>query len=106
MTQRQPLSPVAYAAVKVTAARAQSQGLDVWEELNRIGLLATESRIHEIHTSALRNMQERFVSMSADDLMRHVNWQQNNSNPATPADLLRAITQWLDSYIDRVECDK
>jgi hypothetical protein len=102
---RDQLSEIAHAAMKRTAARAQAQGLDVWQELNRVGLLATEPRKQEIEVSALKNLLDRFQSMSADDLLRTISWHQNNSNPATPADLLHAVTVWMQNYIDYMTHD-
>ena len=102
---RDPLSETAHAAVKRTATRAQAQGLDVWQELNRLGLLATEPRKQEIEVAALKNMFDRFSMMSEDHFLINVNWHQTNSNPATPADLLHAITVWMQSYIDYIACD-
>lgn len=102
---RGPLSEVAHKAVTKVADRATRDGQDVWQELNRVGLLATEPRIQEIQVAALKNMFDRFEPMSADNLLGYINWHQNNSNPATPADLLHAITVWFRSYIDYMEHD-
>lgn len=102
---RGPLSEVASKAIARTITRAMKEGLDEWEELNKLGLLATEPRILEIQVAALKNMYDRFNSMSVDDFMRHIDWHRNNSNPATPADLLNAIGAWFLTYIDYIEHD-
>lgn len=102
---RGQLSEIAHAAIVKTAQRASANGLDVWQELNRVGLLATEPRKQEIEVAALKNMYDRFQSMSADNFLGYVNWHQTNSNPATPADLLHAITVWFQTYIDYIEHD-
>lgn len=102
---RGPLSETSQQAIARTVTRSLQDGVDLWEELNKVGYLATEPRVQEIEVSALKNAFDRFETMSADDFLRHINWHQNNSNPATPADLLNAIRAWFISYIDYIAHD-
>lgn len=97
--QRPPLTEIAHAAVTKTAQRALSSGLDVWQELNRVGLLATERRIKEIEIAAMKNVLERLQRYSADDLLHAVGWYQSHSNPASPNDLLQAVHRHLEEFI-------
>jgi hypothetical protein len=99
MMQRPPLTEIAHAAVTRTAARAQKAGLDQWEELNRLGLLATEARIREIEVSTLKNSLERLQRYSVDELLFAFGWHRQSSNPAAPDDLLRAVYKHLEEII-------
>jgi hypothetical protein len=98
---RAPLTEIAHKALLVTQARATAQGLDFLEELNRVGLIATEPRIREIQVSALRNMLERLEMLSVDDLTRSA--RTNNSNPVTPAALYVSVLSWVSNYITHIE---
>jgi hypothetical protein len=93
---RDPLSEIARKALSVTEARCLKQGLDLPEELNRLGLLATEPRIREIQVSALENLVNRMQSMGAAGF---------NPNPGTPADMYNSVVGWIHTYIYQVAHD-
>jgi len=99
-TVRDPLSEIARKAMSVTENRCRKQGLDFAEELNRLGLLATEPRIREIQVSALKNMLARLEMMSVADLMEVQ--RRGNSNPGTPADLYVSVLGWIHNYINHL----
>lgn len=94
---RAPLSEIAQKALTVVQARCAKQGLDLFEELNRVGLIATVPRIQEIQVSTLRNMLERLQSISASELLRIT--QRGNSNPMTPDDMYNSVLGWIHNYI-------
>lgn len=100
---RQPLSEIAHRALTVVETRTRQQGQDLFQELNRVGLIATEPRIQEIQVAALKNMFDRLETVSVTELMEAHN--RGNSNPGTPADLHRAIVAWIRAYIDYIEHD-
>jgi hypothetical protein len=97
---RDPLTEIARKALSVTQARAAREGLDLFEELNRVGLLATEPRIREIQVSALQNMLDRLASMQPAELLRET--QTWNSNPLTTQDMYNSVLDWVNSYIGQV----
>lgn len=94
---RPPLSEVAYAALRTVRNRSERSGKDFLEELNQVGLIASEPRIREIETSALRNLRDRLEMMSPIELLAVTN--HGNSNPTTPEDMLRSLIRWMDNYI-------
>jgi hypothetical protein len=94
---RQPLTEIARKAFTTVQARALSQGLDLFEELNRVGLLATEPRIQEIQVSALQNMLDRLNMVSPAQLMEQ--HAKGNSNPGTPAGMYNSLIDWVYDYI-------
>lgn len=100
---RQPLTEIARKALSVTEARCSRDGLDLFEELNRVGLLATEPRIREIQVSALMNMQERLLSVAPAELFRTMH--QRNSNPMTPDDTYKSVMDWISDYINHITHD-
>jgi hypothetical protein len=98
------LTEIAWKAISVTQTRATQQGLDFFEELNRVGLLATEPRIREIQVLALRNMLDYLeTGLSVTDLNR--TYQRGNSNPATPADTYNAVLSWIRTYVNAISND-
>ena len=98
---REPLSEIARKALDVTRARASRDGLDFFEELNRVGLIATAPRIREIEVAALLNMLERLKSMEPAALL-HIH-TRGNSNPATAADMLAAVESWIELHIRNID---
>ncbi len=98
-----PLSEIARKALSTIQARATRNGIDFFEELNRVGLIATKTRIQEIEIAALRNLLDRLRSLEPAGLL-HV-FTRGNSNPATPADMMTAIDHWIDLYIKTLEND-
>lgn len=97
---REPLTEIAYKALSVIQARAQSEGLDLFEELNRYGLIASEPRIKEIQVSALRNMIARLEMIEPGELIRMIS---RSANPGTPSDMYANILQWMRTYATAVE---
>lgn len=90
---RQPLSEIAHRALTVVARRAQKDGLDLFQELNRVGLVATEPRIREIQVSTLQNFSDRLEDMNmAQVLMSH-------HGSMTADDMLREVKSMLGDYI-------
>jgi hypothetical protein len=94
---RDPLTEIARKALSVTQARAAKGGLDLFEELNRVGLIATEPRVQEIQVSALQNMYDRLSAMQPAELLRVT--QSWNSNPLTPTDMYDSVLGWIANYI-------
>jgi hypothetical protein len=68
---REPLTEIALQACRVVHARSLREGLDLFEELNRVGLLATEPRIREIQKSALINLMTELELVGPTELMSH-----------------------------------
>lgn len=99
MTQRQALSEIAHRALSVVSRRAEKQGLDLFEELNRVGLIATEPRIREIQVSTLQNFSDRLEDMN----ISHVLMKNNGS--MTADDMLRHVKTMLSDYILVVKDD-
>lgn len=93
---REPLSEISYRALQVVKDRAKREGLDLFEELNRVGFVATEPRIQEIRKSALADVVRRLELMGPSELM--ADYQRGNSNPATTYDVFNAIINWINSY--------
>jgi hypothetical protein len=100
---REPLTEIARKAFTTVQARCLSQGLDLFEELNRVGLLATEPRIREIQVSALANMLDRLGDVPPDQLMAE--HARNNSNPGTPIGMYLGIKGWILSHIAHIAHD-
>jgi len=100
---REPLTEIARKAFITVQARCLSQGLDLFEELNRVGLLATEPRIREIQVSALENLFDRLDVVPIDQLM--AGHTQGNSNPGTPAAMYVGVQHWIRSHIRRIAHD-
>lgn len=90
-------------ALTVVQKRCDNQGLDLFEELNRVGLLATEPRIREIQTSTLSNMIDRFQSMEPAELLHITRLSRGNSNPATPEDMWNSVAGWLLNYLNNID---
>lgn len=101
--QRLPLTEIAHAAVTKTAERARAAGQDPWQELNRVGLLATEARIREIEIATMKNVLDRLQRYSVDELLMGIDWHRNHSNPASPNDLLQAVYKHMEDFIGIAE---
>lgn len=101
--ERGPLSEIAYRALVVTQRRAEAEGVDLFEELNRYGLIASEPRIKELQVAALLNMVMRLRMLSADELLQLNGYGRRNSNPPTLDDLLQAVDGWISTYIEAVK---
>lgn len=97
---RDPLTEIAHKALSVVHTRAMKNGLDFFEELNRVGLIATEPRIREIQKSTLSNMLDRLEAMQPADFLREA--QRNNSNPGTPDDMYRGVLGWIHNYLNQI----
>lgn len=100
-SSRGPLSEIAMKALSVVQARSITQGTSLFEELNKVGLIATEPRIREIQVSTLKNMYDRFCTMEPAELLRIT--RHGNSNPATPQDMWLSVVSWICTYIDYME---
>jgi hypothetical protein len=96
VSQRQPLSEIAYKALEVTHRRAVKNGLDPFEELNRVGLVATEPRIREIQVSILENLSDRLEQLNMSQILM----QQPH---LTVDDMLRYVRNFLTEYIAMVK---
>ena len=94
---RAPLTEIAHRALQVVSKRCDREGLDLFQELNRVGLIASEPRIREIQELALKNMHDRLEAVTAGELL----WQISNrtKNPGTPEDLYQGILDWIRQYI-------
>lgn len=103
MMPRQPLSEIAMKALTVTRDRVMREGTDLFEELNRIGLIATEPRKQEIRISALKSLRDHLHAVSVDDLLRRDGYYARNSNPPTTEDVRQAVCNWMDEFIGEVE---
>jgi hypothetical protein len=95
---RGPLDDVAVAALKRVTERAQRNGLDVHEELNKVGLIATAPRIQEAVYEALKNFRDRLHEVDIAPLLSE--YYRGNSNPPTPTDVQRLLLTWIDRYIE------
>lgn len=93
---REPLSEISYRALRVVEDRAQREGLDLFEELNRVGFVATEPRIQEIRKSALNDVVLRLELIGPSELMAE--YHRGNSNPATTYDVFNAIINWIKEH--------
>jgi hypothetical protein len=94
---REPLTEIAHKALSVVSVRCSRHGLDLFEELNRVGLIATEPRIREIQKLALANMIDRLEAVQPADFMREA--QMYNSNPGTPDDMYKGVMGWIHNYM-------
>lgn len=97
---RAPLTEIAYKAFTTTSRRARNQGLDVWEELNRIGFLATEPRIREIQKSTLDNLIARLEMLEPSELARIMS---RSADPGTPTEMYRNIVAWIRNYATHLD---
>lgn len=88
---REPLTEIAHRALTVVQERCRREGLDLFEELNRVGLIATVPRIQEIQKSALANLLDKFDEIQPAYFM---GWQ-----PGTPDEMYRAIKGWIRAYL-------
>lgn len=88
---REPLTEIAYRALTVVETRCRQDGLNLFEELNRVGLIATVPRIREIQKAALANMFDKFQEIQSAYFM---DWQ-----PGTPDEMHRAIKGWIRAYL-------
>lgn len=92
---REPLTEIAYRALHVVETRCRQDGLDFFEELNRVGLIATVPRIQEIQKVTLANMYDKLQDVQPAHLM--------NSQPGTPDDMYRAMLGWIRDYINLLD---
>lgn len=92
---REPLTELAHRALSVVETRSRQQGLDFFQELNRVGLVATEPRIREIQKLALANLFDRLEETQPAQLM---NWK-----PGTADEMYRAVLGWIRAYINRFD---
>jgi hypothetical protein len=92
---REPLTEIAHRALTVVQDRCQREGLDLFEELNRVGLIATVPRIQEIQRSALANLYDKFQEIQPAAFM---NWR-----PGTPDEMHRAIRGWIRAYLTQFD---
>lgn len=96
---REPLTEIAHKALSVVHTRSTQNGLDFFEELNRVGLLATEYRIREIQVSALKNMIQRLEMIEPAEMLRLIG---RSANPGTPTDMYANILEWMRTYLGQV----
>lgn len=94
---RGPLSEIAMKALERTQRRAERNGLSLFEELNRVGLIASEPRIYEIRVAAVSNLRDRLEELDLHSAL--AGFYQGNSNPPTPDDVRRQLLAWVDRYI-------
>lgn len=97
---RHPLDEIAYKALSVVRNRAERDGLDFLEELNKVGLIATKPRIQEIRISALRDLHDRLEMMSSVEMLHLI---RGNSNGGTAADMYGGILRWIREYVETYE---
>jgi hypothetical protein len=98
MQGRPPLTEIARKALVVVQNRSRREGLDPFEELNRVGLIATAERIQEIQIAALKNMLDRLEISGETELL--ATFTRGNSNPPTAMDMYRSVTDWVRAFIE------
>jgi hypothetical protein len=84
-------------ALERVQKRCDRDGLSLFEELNRLGLIASEPRLHEAQVLALANLRDRLHLMDLHALS--MTFRAGNSNPAAPEDVRRLILDYIDRYI-------
>lgn len=92
---REPLTEIAYRALTVVETRCRQNGLDLFEELNRVGLIATVPRIREIEKAALANMFDKLQEIQPAYFM--------NYQPGTPDEMYQAIKGWIRTYLTKYD---
>lgn len=74
---------------------AMANGRDLGEELDRMGLLLTESRRYLISHAALRGMLVHLEVVGASAILQGAYGRVDG----TPADMFDAIQRWAEEYL-------
>jgi hypothetical protein len=83
------IDPVTRAAVLLAESRARRDGRDLYENLDRYGLLVTEEKTVTLQLSALSLLRDRLEDLSVTQL-------GSLAEDQTPAGIRRAVLMFID----------
>lgn len=93
---KEPLDEATYQQVASRVAWARTQGRDWVEALHDADLLLSPAAARTIQLGTLRRFGDRLSQLRPAELLARV----GASGSATPADMYRAIGQYLEQYIE------
>lgn len=94
------LDEATYRRTALTLRMAQRSGFDPVEALHRGGLLWTPHRERDTKAQVLRYIVSEMETWRPAEFMRSIN---RSTTAGTPADMHRAVVEWLQKHIKAIE---